>query len=49
MRLLACAKCGTTATDNAEGWAAFRTDLDDDPPALAFYCPTCAQREFGDR
>jgi hypothetical protein len=20
---------------------------DDEPPELAFYCPTCAEREFG--
>jgi hypothetical protein len=38
-----------TATDDAAGWKAFRTDLEGDPPALAFFCPGCVEREFGDR
>jgi hypothetical protein len=33
----------------ARGWKAYRTDDPelDDAPALAFYCPECAEREFG--
>jgi hypothetical protein len=26
-------------------WEAYLTD--DEPPELAFYCPECAEREFG--
>jgi hypothetical protein len=33
-------------TDEAR-WFAYLTD--DEPPELAFYCPECAEREFGDR
>ena len=28
-------------------WFAYLTD--DEPPELAFYCPECAEREFGDQ
>jgi hypothetical protein len=29
-------------------WRAYRVDLeDDDEPAVAFYCPDCSEREFG--
>jgi hypothetical protein len=34
-----------------ERWQAHRTDdpFDEhDPPAVAFFCPACALREFGD-
>jgi hypothetical protein len=27
-----------------ERWSAYLTD---EPPELAFYCPDCAEREFG--
>jgi hypothetical protein len=27
-----------------ERWRAYLTD--DEPPELAFYCPSCAEREF---
>jgi hypothetical protein len=32
-----------------QGWRAFRTDEPEsgEPPALAFYCPACSEREFG--
>ncbi len=45
---LRCIECGATADDDARGWRAYLIDLDDprqDEPA--FYCPVCAQREFG--
>jgi hypothetical protein len=28
-----------------ERWSAYLTD--DEPPEFAFYCPECAEREFG--
>jgi hypothetical protein len=27
----------------------YRADADDEPAELAFYCPTCAEREFDQR
>jgi hypothetical protein len=32
---------------DASGWYAFRTDLPEEAPDLAFFCPECAWREFG--
>jgi len=29
-----------------ERWSAYLTD--GEPPELAFFCPACAEREFGD-
>jgi len=42
------------AAEAAEGWRAYRTDLaesadDDTVPAVVFYCPACAEREFRGR
>jgi hypothetical protein len=28
-----------------ERWSAYLTD--DEPPEIVFYCPECAEREFG--
>jgi hypothetical protein len=47
--LLVCVECSTFSDDHAWGWRAYRMD---DPeleelPALAFYCPSCSEREFG--
>jgi DNA-directed RNA polymerase subunit M/transcription elongation factor TFIIS len=46
-----CAECGSSSGLYWRGWRACRTDEPetDEPPALAFYCPTCAEREFGAR
>ena len=43
-----CVECGARwlPTDD-ERWRTYLTDEDDEPPALAFYCPACAAREFG--
>jgi hypothetical protein len=46
---LVCVECGTLSDNDAWGWRAYRMD---DPerhwlPALALYCPICAEREFG--
>jgi hypothetical protein len=41
-----CAECEAVwlPADEAR-WQAWLTD--DEPPELAFYCPDCAEREFG--
>jgi hypothetical protein len=43
-----CAECKCSSGLYWQGWRAYRTDDPelDEPPALAFYCPTCAGREF---
>jgi hypothetical protein len=45
---LRCVECRTPSDLNARGWRGYRVDDpdEDEPPALAFYCPTCARREF---
>jgi hypothetical protein len=48
-QVLVCAECSTFSNEHAWGWRAYRVD---DPeqgglPGLAFYCPSCAEREFG--
>jgi hypothetical protein len=37
------------ADERAKGWRAYRGDLpgEDPEPYLLFYCPNCAEREFG--
>lgn len=42
-----CAECHVVwlPTDETR-WSALHTD--DEPPGLAFFCPSCAEREFGD-
>ena len=44
-----CAECSSSSGLYWQGWRAYRVDdpETDEPPALAFYCPTCAKREFG--
>lgn len=46
--MLVCAECGRAGEGEASGWRAYREDLpdEDDPPAVAIFCPTCATREF---
>ncbi len=43
-----CVECGHLADLYAEGWRGYRVDVPytDELPALAFYCPDCAEREF---
>ena len=49
--VVACRECGCLSGLRWAGWRAYRVDDPelDEPPALAFYCPTCAEREFGAR
>jgi len=49
-RTLTCARCGTTADVQAQGWRVFYAEVTEDPeePAIVVvYCPPCAEREFG--
>jgi hypothetical protein len=49
VHVLACTECPRVSSVTARGWRAYRIDdpEEDEPPALAFYCPACAKREFG--
>jgi hypothetical protein len=46
-----CAECGCSRDAYLQGWRTCRTDDSEvgEPPALAFYCPPCAIKEFGFR
>ena len=46
---LECVECHTLSVPDARHWRAYRIDdpTEDEPPAVAFYCPVCAEREFG--
>ena len=48
VNLLVCVQCGSLSGLYARGWRGYRTDDPElDPePTLAFFCPTCAAREF---
>ena len=43
---LLCVECGSSWDDPLERWRLLRTD--DEPAETAFYCPECAEREFGE-
>jgi hypothetical protein len=45
---VACAQCGCPSSLLWDGWRACRIDDPEttEPPALAFFCPSCARREF---
>lgn len=43
-----CEECGTRAPDAAADWRAYRGDpAEDEESLVVFYCPACAEREFG--
>jgi hypothetical protein len=46
--MLVCAECGRTDDGEAIGWRGYPEDLPDgdERPSLAFFCPSCAAREF---
>jgi len=49
--LAVCQECSQLSDPAWRGWRAYLSDDPelDEPPALAFYCPDCAGREFGSR
>ena len=49
VHLLACAECPRVSSGPARGWKAYRSDDPEleEPPRLSFYCPACAEKEFG--
>jgi hypothetical protein len=49
VHVLACAECPRVSSVSARGWKVYRSDDPEsgEPPALSFYCPECAEREFG--
>jgi hypothetical protein len=46
---LECVECKSLSGPEARFWRSYRIDdpSEDELPALAFYCPSCAEREFG--
>jgi hypothetical protein len=46
-----CVQCGCLSGLQWAGWGAYRVDdpNENELPALAFFCPRCAAREFGRR
>jgi hypothetical protein len=42
---MVCVECQRLWEVAEERWRMYRTD--DEPPELAFYCPVCAEYEFG--
>lgn len=48
-RLARCAECKSSSGPFWMQWRACRTDVPgiDEEPALALFCPDCANREFG--
>ena len=49
VHLLACIECPRLSSASARGWKAYRSDdpENEEPAKLAFYCPQCAEGEFG--
>ena len=46
---LECVECHAVSDEAARYWRSYRIDdpTEDEEPALASYCPVCAEREFG--
>ena len=44
-----CVECRAEPDGEARGWRGLRVDdpEEGDEPELGFYCPSCAEREFG--
>lgn len=47
--VVTCIECGCLSSLQWAGWRAYRVDDPElgEPPALAFFCPGCADREIG--
>jgi hypothetical protein len=47
--VVVCVECRRLSDRYWSGWRAYRVDDPelDEPPALGFYCPACAEAEFG--
>jgi hypothetical protein len=48
--VLTCEECKAVADEEAEGRQAHRGDdpYEDEEPLVVYYCPACAEREFGE-
>jgi hypothetical protein len=48
-RVVTCLECGGPSDRAWKGWRAYRVDDPElaEPPTLGFYCPACAEAEFG--
>ena len=46
VRMLVCVECGCVSGLRALGWRGVPHRVEDEEPALAFYCPACAARAF---
>jgi Zn finger protein HypA/HybF involved in hydrogenase expression len=48
VNVVRCQECRSVSGLTWWGWRAYRCDDPEtsEPPALAFYCPACAAREF---
>ena len=44
-----CSICATPNLGISGGWRANLKEPQSEPGAVAFYCPSCAKIEFGDR
>jgi hypothetical protein len=51
LNIVECRECGISSGAFWIRWRAYRIDDPEleEPPALAFYCPACSDREFGTR
>lgn len=48
MASIVCVECSRPAVASAKRWQAHLADLHDDgQDEIVFYCPACADREFG--
>jgi hypothetical protein len=48
-RVVRCVECGCSSGLRWRGWGAYRYEDAEttDPPVIVFYCPSCAENEFG--
>jgi hypothetical protein len=42
-----CIACEGIPDELARGWRGYLTDAQDEPATVLWYCPECAEREFG--